>query len=97
MNKKTLTSAHDDSSIYIYIYIWGGISRVQGSKAGSPRRASGAKNDFLGVPVSEPSVNGPQGSLEMVLRTFLAALGSLWEVLGTSKNLHSVQYILKKS
>ena len=79
------------------IYKWGPIARVQRSKAGSSQMVTGAKNDFLLVPVLEPSLYGLEDALEMVLRTLLAVLGSLWELLRTPKNIDSVQYILQKS
>ena len=90
-------SAHADSSVYIYIYNCGPLSWVQASKAGSPRGATGAKNDFWGVPVSEPSFPCLQAFPERVLRAFLCVFGRLWELLGTCKTFDSVQYILKKS
>ena len=71
--------------IYIYIYIWGPDSQVQGSKPGTSQMVPGDKNDFLRVPVSEPSFNGLQGSLERVQRTFSEVLGCVCEVLGLPK------------
>ena len=45
---KRARSAREDSSLYIYIYIYncGPISSAQGSKAGSSQIVAGDKNDF---------------------------------------------------
>ena len=67
------------------MYNCGPLSRVQASKAGSPRRASGAKNDFWGVPVSEVSAHRPEDSPDGVQRQFLLVLGCLKASFGHPK------------
>ena len=56
---------------YIYIYICGPDSRLQGSKAGIPRMVPGAKNDFWAVPVSVPTFHPLGRSLETLQRSLL--------------------------
>ena len=72
------------------IYIWGPISRVQGSKAGSSRRVPGANIDFLGVPVLESTFGGLEDHPQRISRPDCDCFWDSWEVLGTSKNCHSV-------
>ena len=94
---KRTQRAREDSSIYIYIYIWGPISRFQGPKAGISRIASGAKNDFSLGPVSKCTFSRLQDTRKRVPRAFWIVLGVFWELLGTAKTCDSVQYILQKS
>ena len=91
------SNAREDSSLYIYIYIWGPISRVQAPKAGISRVGSGAKNDFLLGPVSISTFGRLQDTRKRVPSAFGTVLGVFWELLGTAKTCDSVQYILQKS
>ena len=61
------------------------ISRVQGSKPGSPRRVPDAKNDFLGVPVSEVSFHRLEYFPVDVQTPYFILFGLLWGLLGPQK------------
>ena len=72
--------------------IWGPISRVLASKAGSPQIVTGEKNDFGSVPVSEVSFHSLEDAWVDVQRPPCDVLGWFSGPLAPPKNMHSVQY-----